>query len=305
MHTPVLLHETIEYLLTDPNGIYIDCTLGGGGHTSLLAQKLQDEGKIYALDQDLEIMRQTVEKLHMERLHPIHANFRNLRQVMEQEGVEAVDGIMMDLGVSSFQLDQAERGFSFHEDAALDMRMDRSQGISAAELVNEWEEAALCDILFRYGEEKYAKRIAGAICTARQKHSIETTGELVNIIKEAVPAVYKREKHPARRTFQALRMAVNQELEALEEVLPQAVSLLKPGGRLCIITFHSLEDRMVKQFYRDLAQECICPPKQPICTCHHHATLKILKRSGLVPTKQEESENPRARSARLRIAEKI
>ncbi len=304
MHKSVLLHETIDYLLTDPDGIYVDCTLGGGGHSSLLAEKLHDRGCIYALDQDLEILRQTAERLNTDKIHPIHANFRDLKQVLEQAGVRQVDGIMMDLGVSSFQLDEAERGFSFHADAPLDMRMDRSGGENAAGLVNTLEENALADIIFRYGEERYARRIAAKICAARSEKPIRTTGQLVEIIKSAVPGAYKREKHPARRTFQALRIAVNREMEALEAVLPQAVELLKPGGRLCIITFHSLEDRMVKNFYREMAVECICPPKQPVCTCNHHATLKLVKRGGIAPSKEEETENSRARSARLRVAEK-
>ncbi len=304
MHKSVLLHETIDYLLTDPDGIYVDCTLGGGGHSSLLAEKLHDRGCIYALDQDLEILRQTAERLNTDKIHLIHANFRDLKQVLEQAGVRQVDGIMMDLGVSSFQLDEAERGFSFHADAPLDMRMDRSGGENAAGLVNTLEENALADIIFRYGEERYARRIAAKICAARSEKPIRTTGQLVEIIKSAVPGAYKREKHPARRTFQALRIAVNREMEALEAVLPQAVELLKPGGRLCIITFHSLEDRMVKNFYREMAVECICPPKQPVCTCNHHATLKLVKRGGIAPSKEEEAENSRARSARLRVAEK-
>jgi 16S rRNA (cytosine1402-N4)-methyltransferase len=228
-----------------------------------------------------------------------------MRQKLAEQGVDQADGIMLDLGVSSFQLDEGERGFSFHEEARLDMRMDRSQGESAYDLVNSWPEQELADILFRYGEERYSRMIARAIVRRRAQQPIVTTTELADIIRSAVPAKYRREKHPARRSFQGLRLAVNQELEALQEALLQGVELLKPGGRFCVITFHSLEDRMVKRFFQEQAVRCTCPPDFPVCVCHRQAVLKLFHGGGVIPKAEECDLNPRARSARLRIAEKI
>jgi len=305
LHQPVLLKETISYLVNDLHGTYVDCTLGGGGHLKCLMETLEDGAVIIALDKDGHILEETKQKLNYPNIRFRHADFRYLGQVLKEEEVGQVNGIMIDLGVSSFQLDTAERGFSFHEDARLDMRMDQEQELSAWDIVNNYSEEEIVKILFEYGEEKFARQIVRGIVKHREEKSIDTTLQLVEIIKSAVPAKYRRQKHPGRKTFQALRIAVNSELQALEEVLPQAVNALKPGGRLCIITFHSLEDRIVKQFMQEKAKECICPPGLPVCTCGHHAELKLINRKPVVPGKNECIKNPRARSAKLRVASKL
>lgn len=305
MHQAVLLSETVDYWMTDPHGIYIDCTLGGGGHLRSLLGKLSDEARVIALDKDQDILQETARTLDFPHLSLVHGDFRKLKEIVQTQGIDLVDGIMMDLGVSSFQLDIAERGFSFHEDAALDMRMNRHQSLSAWDVVNSYSEEDLSKILFRYGEEKYARSISRAIINYRQQSSIDSTLDLVGIIQSSVPASYRREKHPARKTFQALRIEVNGELDALIEVLPQAVEILKPGGRLCVISFHSLEDRIVKQFMQDRARDCVCPPGLPICICDHRAELKILTRKPVTASKTESEHNPRARSAKLRVASRI
>lgn len=305
MHQAVLLEETIENILTNPAGIYVDCTVGGGGHLSYLAERISRDGFLIGLDKDLDVLQRTKERLAIDRLLLIQDDFRNLQSVLQEHGIDYVDGIMMDLGVSSFQLDEAERGFSFHEDAPLDMRMDRSQEFSASNLLNTWEEASIAEILFEYGEERYARRIARAIVEARKKRPIKSTLELVEIIRGAVPARYSRETHPARRSFQAIRIAVNGELDALKAVLPQAVELLKPGGRLCVISFHSLEDRIVKRYFQDEARSCVCPPGMPICTCNHQPRVQIITKKPIQSSTEEVEQNPRARSAKLRVAQKI
>ena len=305
MHKPVLLEETLGYLLTDPDGAYVDGTLGGAGHTGALAARLSEKGHIYALDKDSEILQRTAKQLDLSKVTPIHADFRDIKEVLSRYGLGGVQGILLDLGVSSFQLDEKERGFSFHEDAVLDMRMDRTQALSAYDIVNGWSEQEIADVLFRYGEERYSRGIARAIVRRRAVGSISTTLDLVEVIKGSVPAAYRKEKHPARRSFQGLRVAVNQELLALQESMPQCVELLKPGGRLCIITFNSLEDRLVKQYFNELSRTCICPPGFPVCVCQVQPSLRIIKRKGIVPAAQETEGNPRARSAKLRVAEKI
>lgn len=305
MHLPVLLEETVDNLITDLHGIYVDCTVGGGGHLQLLASKLKTDATIIGLDKDVQVLKKTEEKLSRDGIKLIPSDFRYLLQVLKDNGISAVDGIMMDLGVSSFQLDDVDRGFSFHGDARLDMRMDQQQALDAWQIVNEFPEEEISSILFKYGEEKYARRIARAICMQRKVQQIDTTLQLVDIIKAAVPARYQREKHPARRTFQALRIRVNGELDALETVLPQTLQVLKPGGRLCIITFHSLEDRIVKHFMVEKARGCICPPELPVCVCNHHPELKIITRKPIEPGDDECSRNPRARSARLRVGVRI
>lgn len=305
MHLPVLLEETIGSLITDPHGIYVDCTVGGGGHLKLLASRLEPDATIIGLDKDAGVLKKTQESYFQTGINFVQSDFRYLLQVLEENGISEVDGIMMDLGVSSFQLDDADRGFSFHEDARLDMRMDQQQSLDAWQIVNEFGEQEISQIIFQYGEEKYARRIARAIVLQRQVKSVDTTLELVEIIKSAVPARYQREKHPARRTFQALRIRVNGELEALEIVLPQALQALKPGGRLCVITFHSLEDRIVKHFMMDKARGCICPPQLPVCVCNHQPELKIITRKPIEPGEEECLVNPRARSARLRVGARI
>ncbi len=305
MHRPVLLHETIENLVTDPHGIYVDCTLGGGGHLRYLAEKLAPDARVIGIDKDPEILRQTRLNIQAPNVTLMQSDFRYLKQVLQELDLELVNGIMMDLGVSSFQLDRAERGFSFHEDALLDMRMNREQVFTARDIVNSFEEDEITAILFKYGEETYARSISRAIVKYRQQKSIENTLELAEIIKGAVPARYRREKHPARKSFQALRIAVNEELEALQEVLPQAVAALKTGGRLCVISFHSLEDRIVKQFIQENSRTCICPPSFPICVCNHKPQLKMIKRKPIIPSAEECETNSRARSAKLRVAARI
>jgi len=305
VHQPVLLVPTIEHLLTNPRGCYVDCTAGGGGHTAALLERLGPDGIVIAIDRDEEVLNNTSNRLADSRVRFIRGDFRYLKSLLEEEGISEVDGIMIDLGVSSFQLDQPDRGFSFHEDARLDMRMDRNQAISAWEIVNHYEPAEIVRILFQFGEERYARSIAAAIARERISAPIETTLELVGIIQGAVPAKYRREKHPARKTFQALRIEVNRELEAVQEVMPQAVEVLRPGGHLCIITFHSLEDRLVKNFMQHESRECICPPGLPVCICNHQPRLRLITRKPVGPDTEECEENPRARSAKLRVAARI
>lgn len=305
MHKPVLLEETINNLVTDRKGIYVDGTLGGGGHLKRLMEELMPEARVFAFDKDRDVLEETRKKLNYDNITFIHSDFRFMEEEISLYGIDKVDGIMLDLGVSSFQLDDPVRGFSFHEDARLDMRMNRAEPLTAWDVVNGYEEEEIARIIYEYGEEKFARSIARAIVRQREIKSIDTTLELVEVIKKAVPASYKREKHPARRTFQALRIAVNGELEALREVLPKAVNLLKPGGRLCVITFHSLEDRIVKNFMQEKARECLCPPGMPVCVCHHKPELKIVSRKPVVPDDEECRINPRARSAKLRVAEKL
>ncbi|PKM77630.1 MAG: 16S rRNA (cytosine(1402)-N(4))-methyltransferase [Firmicutes bacterium HGW-Firmicutes-15] len=305
MHEPVLLQETIANLICDPHGIYVDCTLGGGGHLRYLIENLEPDARVIGIDKDLDILNQTRLCFNDPRLTFIQSDFRDLTQVLQELNVELVDGIMMDLGVSSFQLDEADRGFSFHEDAPLDMRMNREQFLTAREIVNGYGEAEIREILFKYGEETYARNIAKAIVSYRAEKDIESTLELVDIIKKAVPGKYCREKHPARKSFQALRIVVNGELEALQAVLPQAVKMLKPKGRLCVISFHSLEDRIVKQFMQEKSRNCICPPDFPMCICEHRAQLKLISRKPFIASSEESTSNPRSRSAKLRVAARI
>lgn len=305
MHQPVLLEETISYLITDLHGIYVDCTTGGGGHLRRLASSLDSDARIIGIDKDRDILDKTSQTIQFPNVNFCHADFRKLSQVLKEQKVEQVDGIILDLGVSSFQLDIADRGFSFHENARLDMRMNREQELTARDIVNSYSEAEISNILFKYGEEKFARRIARAIINSREENEIDSTLQLVDIVKTAVPAKYKREKHPARKTFQALRIAVNGELDALNEVLPQTIDVLKPGGRLCVITFHSLEDRIVKHFMQEKAKDCICPPGLPVCTCGHVAELLINTRKPVEPGDRECEQNKRARSARLRVATKL
>ncbi len=305
-HQPVLLQETIDYILGDPNGLYIDCTLGGGGHLQELMVRLGEKARVIAIDKDINILRQTSQQLADDRIRFVHADFRDLKQVLNQDESGNVDGIIIDLGVSSFQLDTPERGFSFHSDADLDMRMDTSQKLKAWDIINTYSEAELANIIFKYGEERYGRKISRAIVQERDKKNIDTTLELAEIIKNAVPAKYRREKHPARKTFQAVRIAVNDELGAIERVLPQALEVLKSGGKVGIITFHSLEDRIVKRFFNEKSRNCVCPPQLPVCTCGgQRAEIKLIKRKPVMPNEDECLINRRARSAKLRIAQKI
>lgn len=309
-HKPVLLDECIEGLDIRPDGIYVDGTLGGAGHSVEILKRLGPQGMLIGIDQDREALKAAEEKLSQVNTKgsfvTIHANFENIRQILEAQKIRNVDGILLDLGVSSHQLDTGERGFRYLENAPLDMRMDQNASFDARTLVNTWSEAELARIIFDYGEEKWAGRIAEFIVRAREQEEITTTGQLVDIIKAAVPAAARREgPHPAKRTFQAIRIAVNRELDVLEKALPEMAGLLKPGGRLCVITFHSLEDRIVKQFIRSRSGRCTCPPDFPKCICNAVAELKAFPSKPILPSKKELETNHRARSAKLRIAIKL
>ena len=306
-HRPVLLDECIEGLNIKPDGIYVDGTLGRAGHSAEIAKRLTT-GHLYCIDRDMAAIEAAREKLStwMDRVTLIHGNFTDLEALLEEAGAAKADGMLFDFGVSSPQLDDAERGFSYMQDAPLDMRMDQSQALTARTVVNEWSQEELKRILYQYGEERYSPAIAGAIVRAREQSPIETTFQLVEVIRSAMPAAALREKqHPAKRSFQAIRIAVNDELTAAEKVVAQAVNRLGPGGRLCIITFHSLEDRIVKLGYGALAKGCTCPPDFPVCVCGKKPSLKLVNRKPILPTQRELEENPRSRSAKLRIAEKL
>lgn len=304
-HKPVLFEETIDSLAIRPEGIYIDGTMGGGGHSEAILKRLTT-GTLLSIDQDPDAIKAAGERLEK---YPqsvrVRGNFAQMGEIAKAQGIDAVDGVLMDIGVSSYQLDTPERGFSYHHDAPLDMRMSQ-EGPSAKDLVNTLEERELADIIFRYGEDRSARRIAQGICQAREKASIETTAQLAEIIKESVPAAVRRaEGHPARKTFQALRIAVNGELDRLQEGLAAGFQLLKPGGCLAVITFHSLEDRIVKQQMQEWCQGCICPKDFPVCVCGRKPQGKLVYKKGLAPSPKEVEENPRARSARLRVIEKL
>ncbi|WP_227935720.1 16S rRNA (cytosine(1402)-N(4))-methyltransferase RsmH [Alkalihalobacillus deserti] len=306
-HVTVLKQESIDGLNIKPNGIYVDCTLGGAGHSSLIASMLGEGGHLYAFDQDDKALAHAKEQLKplAEKVTFIRSNFRYLKQELENLGVDEVDGILFDLGVSSPQLDEAERGFSYHQDAALDMRMDQTAELTAFTVVNEWPFAKLVSIISRYGEEKFAKHIARKIEAHREKKRIETTGELVEIIKEAIPAPARRTGgHPAKRTFQAIRIAVNDELGAFEDALEDAITLLREGGRLSVITFHSLEDRLCKEIFREKSKGPDLPPGLPIIPEGYEPILKLITRKPILPSEDELGVNNRARSAKLRVAEK-
>jgi 16S rRNA (cytosine1402-N4)-methyltransferase len=301
-HVPVLYDEVLAWLQPRPGGWYIDATLGAGGHARGILLASQPGGRLLGLDADPDALQYASKVLEPfgDRVSLRVANFRQLEEVAGALGIREVDGILMDLGLSSRQLNAAERGFSFAQDGPLDMRMDRRQGSSAADLVNTLSEAELSDVLWQYGEERQARRIAKAIAAERP---LATTGQLADLVTRTVG---RREKiHPATRTFQALRIAVNDELDALKTALPQARDLLRQGGRLAVIAFHSLEDRVVKQFYRQEARDCVCPPELPVCVCQHRATLRVLTPKPVRPSAGETARNPRSRSARLRVAERL
>ena len=302
-HIPVLFNETIEALNVRPDGIYVDCTAGGGGHCNAVAEKLTT-GRIIAIDQDPEAIENLTERFKdNDRVTIVHDNFVNIRSILGNLGIDGVDGIMADLGVSSHQLDTDERGFSFHKDAPLDMRMSM-EGMSAADLVNTASQSELQKIIYTYGEEKFAPSIARNIIKARQEKPIETTFELVDIIKASMPMKAKRDGHPARKTFQALRIEVNGELEKLDRALEDMFDVLNPSGRIAIITFHSLEDRIVKKKFNKFCEGCLCPPEFPVCVCGRKPRGRLPFKSK-APTENEVGENFRAHSARLRAIEKI
>ncbi|PPA72142.1 16S rRNA (cytosine(1402)-N(4))-methyltransferase RsmH [Jeotgalibacillus proteolyticus] len=306
-HTTVLLKETVDGLNIKPDGIYVDCTLGGAGHSEYLLSQLSQNGRLYCFDQDKTAIEHASEKLkrYAGQVTFIQANFRFLKQELARLGVEEVDGILYDLGVSSPQLDTPERGFSYHNDAPLDMRMDQSAELTAKKVVNEWPFEDLVRIFYRYGEEKFSKQIARKIEAAREKKPIETTGELVELIKDGIPAPARRKGgHPAKRVFQAIRIAVNDELGVVEESLEQAIELIRPGGRISVITFHSLEDRICKTIFKKEAQGPELPPGLPIIPDEYKPVLKLITRKPITAGEVELEENNRSRSAKLRIVEK-
>ena len=306
-HISVLLNECIEGLNIKENGIYVDGTLGGGGHSSHIAAKLTT-GRLIGIDQDTDAIQAASKRLEPYKnvFTAVHSNFYNVREVLDNLGIEKADGFLLDLGVSSYQLDEADRGFSYMHDAPLDMRMNRENEYSAWNVVNEKSEKELNDIIFKYGEEKWAKRIAQFIVQERAIKPIETTYELVEVIKKAVPKGARRDgPHPAKRTFQAIRIEVNGELAILDKTVDDMVASLNPGGRLCIITFHSLEDRIIKNAMKRHENSCVCPPEFPVCVCGKKPDGKVITRKPILPSDEELEINPRSRSAKLRILERI
>lgn len=307
-HVSVLLKETLEELHIKPDGIYVDCTLGGAGHAHAIGERLSEQGLLIGLDQDDDALKTAKERLSdlTCQVMTIKTNFSDLKEALTSHGIHQVDGFVFDLGVSSYQLDTPERGFSYMQDGPLDMRMNQHSELSAAEVVNTYSEAELTRIIKEYGEERWAKRIAQFIVERRQHVGpLETTHELVDVIKAAIPAKARQDgPHPAKRTFQAIRIEVNRELSILENSFKDAVSLLNPKGRICVITFHSLEDRITKQTFKELAKGCICPPHLPLCVCGHKPLVKA-RNKAIDPSVEEVEHNPRARSAKLRVAERI
>lgn len=306
-HVSVLLHELVDGVYTVPDGIYVDCTLGGGGHTYALSQKVGPEALLIGVDQDEEAIRAAGERLKDVgcRLLLVRDNFSHIGEILDERGIGPVNGFLFDLGVSSHQLDEGERGFSYMHDGRLDMRMDQRNPLTAHDVVNRYSEDELEAIIRKYGEERWSRRIAQFIVEARKQKPIETTMELVRIIKAAVPAGARKDgPHPAKRTFQAIRIEVNGELRILEDTMRACVAHLAPGGRIGVITFQSLEDRIIKDTFREMAQDCICPPELPVCVCHHHREIKKPAKP-VKPSREEIEANPRARSAVLRIAEKL
>ena len=306
-HRPVMLDECIDNLAIKPDGIYVDGTAGGGGHSFAIASRLTT-GRLIAIDQDEAAIAAASARLAPlgERATVYRSNFRNIAQVCGELGVDGIDGLLLDLGVSSYQLDTPERGFSYQADAPLDMRMDKRNPLSAYEVVNTYPQEELRRILFEYGEERFAPRIAASICRAREEAPIRTTGELVELIKKSMPAAARDGgHHPAKRSFQAIRIEVNAELDVIAPAIRSAVNLLRPGGRIVIITFHSLEDRIVKQTFSELTGGCTCPKNFPVCVCGNRPQLKIVTRKPILPTATELEENRRSHSAKVRVAEKI
>lgn len=308
VHEPVLLSEVLEWLQPISGGAYCDGTLGGGGHSGAILKTAGEGAELYGIDRDETAISAACERLKdYPGFQAIHGNFHDAKELLRAAGAPMLDGVLLDLGVSSPQLDHAERGFSYHTDAPLDMRMDRSQGMTAAELLNQATEKELTEIIHDFGEEKWAARIAKMICEHRKNKPMESTLDLVEAVDAAIPkAVRIREDgHPARRTFQAIRIAVNDELTPLNEAICNLVDCLKPGGRICIITFHSLEDRIVKRCFQRLQNPCVCPPKAPICICGKKPVVKVLAGGAIKPSQEEIDRNPRSRSAKLRVAEKL
>lgn len=308
-HQPVLMNQTLNSLKLRPGGVYLDGTLGGGGHTEAILQATEPDGKVIGLDQDDEALAAASQRLKPfgERFCPIRANFAEMEQVLAAEGIAGLDGVLLDIGVSSHQLDEPDRGFSYMQDGPLDMRMDRRGGQTAADLVAELSESELANLIYRYGEEKFSRRIARRIVEQRAQTPIESTKQLAELISSAIPAAQRRKEkqHPAKRTFQALRIAVNDELGVLERGLVAAFASLKSGGRLSVITFHSLEDRIVKNYFAGLAKGCECPPEFPVCVCGKQPQALLITKRPQTATEDELQSNPRARSAKLRTVEKL
>lgn len=302
-HIPVMLNECLEGLNISPDGIYIDGTCGGAGHSREIAKRL-DTGRLIGIDRDPDAVMTASERLSGLNAEVVRGNYSDMKAKAAELGIEAVDGILLDLGVSSYQLDTAERGFSYHADAPLDMRMSK-EGLSARDIVNEYSREQLVKILYEYGEEKFAPRIADAIIRRRETAPIETTSELADIVREGVPAKFRREKNPCKKTFQAIRIAVNCEFEHLDKALDEGFELLKKGGRFCIITFHSLEDRIVKQRFAGWCKGCTCPPDFPVCVCGNKPKARLVSRKPAEASESELEANPRSRSAKLRIIEKL
>ncbi len=306
-HYSVMLQEAVDGLCVRPDGIYVDGTLGGGGHSYEIAGKLSEGGRLIGIDQDGDAIKAASERLleFGDRVSVVRSNYSRIRQVLETLGIERVDGILLDLGVSSYQLDTRERGFSYREDAPLDMRMDQRDSRTAGDIVNEYSERELCRVIRDYGEERFAGRIAKQIVSVREHEPIKTTGQLCDIIRAVVP---KKSQitggHPAKRTFQAIRIELNRELEVLQDTLEEMIGLLNDKGRICIITFHSLEDRIVKSLFRKAEQPCTCPPEFPVCMCGKRSLGSVLTKKPVLPSKKELEENSRSKSAKLRVFER-
>lgn len=304
-HIPVLLNECIQGLKIKPDGIYVDGTLGGAGHSKQIAERLSSKGTLIGIDRDQEALSAAKENLkQFKNITYVHGNHDEIKRIIKELSIQEVDGILLDLGVSSYQLDESKRGFSYMKDAKLDMRMDKTSDFTAKVVVNTYSENKLAEILWDYGEERFSKKIAKNICEYRKQKEIETTLELANIVSESIPKKFQQDGHPAKRTFQAIRIEVNNEIEPLYNTTKDCIEVLKPGGRLCIITFHSLEDRAVKKAYVEAQGKCTCPPDLPYCVCGVKSKGKIITRKPIVAKKEEQENNSRSKSAKLRIFER-
>lgn len=305
-HIPVLLKETIDGLNIKKDGIYVDCTLGGGGHSKEILKKLDENGRLIGIDQDSDAIKAAKENLkEFSNVTYVHDNFYNIDSILNELDIEKVDGILMDIGVSSYQLDKAERGFSYMKDAPLDMRMDLDQSLSAYDIVNKYELDDITRVIRDYGEDRFSRRIAKFIVEEREKAPIKTTFELVDVIKKAIPMRFQKDGHPAKRTFQAIRIEVNRELKILDKSVEDSVNRLNIGGRIAVITFHSLEDRKIKVKFKNLQNPCTCPPDFPVCVCGKIPLIKIINKKPIEPSDDEKDKNKRSRSAKLRLAERI
>lgn len=305
-HVPVLLKETIDGLNIKDGGTYVDCTLGGGGHSNEILKRIGGDGRLVGIDQDREAIEASKERFKQySNVTYVHDNFYNIENILDELGIESIDGVLMDLGVSSYQLDNAERGFSYMKDAPLDMRMDPDGSLTAYDIVNNYDMDAITRIIKDYGEDRFSRRIARYIVESRQKSPIETTFQLVDIIKKAVPMRFQKDGHPAKRTFQAIRIEVNSELKILDTAVENSVKRLKIGGRIAVITFHSLEDRKIKTKFKQLENPCTCPPDFPVCVCGKVPILKIINKKPILPGEDEMAVNSRSRSAKLRVGKRI